>query len=107
MGKRQAGTPRSKIRAAIRQVWLRSREHAEALKRAGYTCCRCGVKQSKAKGKEVSVEVHHKVAIAKMMDEIITMIIREILQTPEDYEVLCRECHKQEHDKGLNNAESM
>ena len=62
-GKRLPNTPRSKVRAALRQLWLRSRERAAALKREKYTCQRCGVKQSKAKGKEQKVEVHHKEGI--------------------------------------------
>jgi len=58
MGKRLPYTPNSKIKAAVRSLFLRSRERAEAKKRDGYACKRCGKKQSKAKGREVSVEVH-------------------------------------------------
>ena len=44
MGKRLEYTPNSKIRQALRQLWLRSRERASALKRDKYTCQICGDK---------------------------------------------------------------
>ena len=52
---------RGRLRAALRQVWLRSPERAAALKRDNYTCQApgCNKKQSKAKGREVKVQVHH------------------------------------------------
>ena len=59
MGKRLPYTPNSKIRAALRQLYLRSREHSEALKRDKYTCQVCGAKKSKAQGREVKVHLHH------------------------------------------------
>jgi hypothetical protein len=37
MGKKLPYTPRSKVRAALRQLWLRSRERAAALKAANRT----------------------------------------------------------------------
>ena len=60
MGKRLLITPNSKIKASLRQLFLRSRERAAAIKRDGYTCQVCGAKQSRAQGREVYVEVHHK-----------------------------------------------
>ncbi len=87
-------TPRSKVRSALRQLWLRSREHSKALKNANYTCERCGVKQSKAKGKEVRVEVHHIYGID--WEYIIDEIYKEILCSPVHLEVLCEKCHKEE-----------
>ena len=87
-------TPRSRIRACLRQLWLRSRERAAAIKRDKYTCQKCGAKQSKAKGKEVKVEVHHKEGID--WDMIIDLIQANILQTPEDLETLCKHCHDKE-----------
>jgi len=95
MGIRSLFTPKGTIVAALRRMWLRSRERAKALKDAGYCCAKCGVKQSKAKGKEVAVHVHHKSGIVnwdKMVSEI-----REHLLNPDDLEVLCKECHKKEH----------
>lgn len=88
-------TPRSRVRAALRQLWLRSRERAAALKRDKYTCQICGVKQSRAKGKEVYVEVHHKQGILDW-DTIIDLVMQHILVSPDNLEVLCKECHEKE-----------
>lgn len=95
MGKRMAGTPRSKIRAALRQLWLRSRERSAALKREGYCCERCKVKQSKAKGREVDINVHHREGIK--WEDTIDYIAKNILCPPEQLEVLCVDCHDKEH----------
>lgn len=92
MGKRLPTTPRSKVRASIRQLWLRSRERAAALKREGYTCQRCGKKQSVAKGREQKIEVHHKHGICNW-ERVIDLIFAEILCDPSNLEVLCPECH--------------
>ena len=83
-------TPNSRIRAALRQLWLRSRERAERLKNDGYTCQCCGVKQSVAKGKEVKVEVHHVNGIE--WDGLIDLVRDRLLAG--ELETLCRECHK-------------
>ena len=88
-------TPKSRIRASLRQLWLRSRERANALKRDGYTCQKCGRKQSKAKGKEFKVEVHHKVGIANW-DKIIESVYKYLLCDVEHLETLCKTCHKDE-----------
>ncbi len=101
MGKRLPTTPRSKVRAAIRQLWLRSRERAAAIKRDQYTCQRCGVKQSKAKGKEQKVEVHHKDMIANW-EAVIDAIFKYILCDPIHLETLCPDCHDKEELKDLN-----
>ena len=95
MAKKLPTTPRSKVRAAIRQLWLRSRERASALKRDNYTCQTCGVKQSKAKGREQKVEVHHLDGIE--WDNIIDYIYRHVLVDPKNLETICPECHKKEH----------
>jgi len=92
MGRKLPTTPRSKVRAAIRQTFLRSRERAAAMKAAGYTCACCGVKQSKAKGREVAVEVHHRDGIGNW-EKVIDLIFEEILCRPDRLEVLCKECH--------------
>ena len=93
MPKKSLNTPRSRVRSCLRQLWLRSRERAFALKRDGYSCRMCGVKQSKAKGREVSVEVHHKEGITNW-EEVIDCIYKSILCNPEHLETLCGECHK-------------
>lgn len=97
MGKRLPNTPRSRIKAALRQLWMRSRERASALKREGYCCEKCGAKQSRAKGKEVYLEVHHRDGI--QWEEIMTYIYKFLLPSPEKLEVLCLDCHKIETDE--------
>lgn len=92
MGKRSLSTPRSKVRAALRQLFLRSRERAAAIKRDKYTCQTCGVKQSKAKGKEVSVEVHHVNGIE--WEDLISIVYEMLLCDPSKLITLCKECHK-------------
>ena len=92
MSKRLTTTPRSKVRSAIRQLWLRSRERAAALKRDGYTCQTCGKKQSKAKGREQQVVVHHLRGIE--WENIIDYIFRHVLVDPKELETICPDCHK-------------
>ena len=98
MGKRLPYTPNGQIVSALRRVWMRSRERAAALKRDGYTCQCCGKKQSKAKGKEVDVVVHHLDGInwTGKAEEI----RRDVLQTPARLQTLCVDCHDAEHKKG-------
>ena len=92
-------TPTSQIKAALRKLWLRSRERAAAIKRDGYTCQCCCVKQSKAKGREVAVEVHHIRSIR--WKEILEFIRSELLVDPSLLQTLCVECHaKEEQSKG-------
>ena len=90
IGKR---TPKYRIKSALRQLWLRSRERSEALKRDQYTCQDCGVKASKAKGEEQKVEVHHKKGILNW-EEIINKVYEQLLCDPEHLETLCPDCHK-------------
>ena len=97
MGKRLASTPKSTVRSAIRQLWLRSRERSAALKRTGNTCESCGRKQSVAKGREVKLEVHHLNGIE--WETIIDYIYRHVLCDPKHLEVLCKECHQEEHQQ--------
>ena len=97
MGRRKLNTPKSTVRSALRRLWLRSRERATALRNAKYTCARCGKKQSRAKGREVSVEVHHKSGVD--WDGLIEMVIERLLPPAEELEVLCHDCHEAEHNK--------
>ena len=92
MGKKLAYTPNSRIKSALRQLWLRSRERAAALKRDGYRCS-CGKKQSRAKGKEVYIEVHHQEGILNWSD-VYEFLRAGLLCGPEKLIVLCQECHK-------------
>ena len=102
MGKKLKSTPRSRVRAALRQLWLRSRERAAALKRDDYRCQGCGKKQSRAKGKEFKVQVHHKCGIEweYMIDQVYDHILCDI----EDLETLCETCHSktEKHESKKN-----
>jgi len=102
MGKRQPNTPRSAVKSALRRLWLRSRERQATLKRDGYCCQKCGLKQSRAKGKEVYVEVHHnKKGFDINWESVIELIYREILIDPSGLITFCQDCHDKEH-KELN-----
>ena len=98
MGKKLKHTPNNKIKAALRQLFLRSRERAQALKRDNYTCRECGRKQSRAKGKEFKVEVHHAPGIDNW-DEMYACIRKNLLCSPDEMETLCKECHENESNE--------
>jgi 5-methylcytosine-specific restriction endonuclease McrA len=87
-------TPNSQIRSALRQLWLRSRERAAAIKRDHNTCTTCGAKGSVAKGREVKIEVHHLEQIN--WERIIEYIRRHLLVDPKGLECLCKGCHAEE-----------
>ena len=93
MRKRPDITPDSQIRSALRLLWMKSRERKAALQRDKYTCVRCGAKQSKANGREVKVQEHHK--RQPRWERMYKEIREELLQTPADYETLCEKCHKE------------
>ncbi len=100
MGKRLPHTPSSQIMGAIRRLFLRSREHQAVLKRDKYSCVRCGVKKSTAKGREQKVQVHHKKAEFNNRFKELESLIRElILVPPDEMETLCPECHNKEHGR--------
>lgn len=90
-------TPRSRVRSALRTVWLRSRERAARLKQAGNCCERCGIKASKAKGREVSVQVHHRDGVSNW-EAVIDAVYRELLVDPALLEAICETCHQAEHN---------
>jgi hypothetical protein len=88
-------TPRSRIKAALRQLWLRSRERAKCLKDADYRCTECNVKQSMARGREVKLEVHHLTEIQwKELIDLVYEMLLNAKQTP-----LCKPCHAIETEK--------
>ena len=89
--KKKPTTPRSQVRSALRQLWLRSRERAAAVKRDKYTCQDCSRKQSKAKGKEFSVEVDHIAGVE--WEHLIDEVFRVLLVPPEGLATVCRPCH--------------
>lgn len=95
MGKKLPYTPASRIMSGVRRVWGHSRERLKVLKKAKYTCCQCGSKQSRAKGKEVYVEVHHLNKINR--EKIVKVIREEMLDVPQI--VLCKSCHKIETER--------
>ena len=98
MSKRLPYTPNSQIRSALRKLFLRSRERQAAIKRDGYTCQQCRRKQSKAKGREVSVEVHHLDGVTNW-DELFRVVRDFLLCDPANMETLCEKCHKEETGK--------
>lgn len=104
MGKRSPYTTNTQIKSALRRLFLRSREHAAALKRDSYTCQKCGVKKSKAKGKEVSVEVHHRSGVLNW-DEIYKCIREYLLCDSEQLETLCKECHHDNQNTPLKSKD--
>jgi predicted HNH restriction endonuclease len=93
MGKRLPHTPSSQIRSALRKLWMRSRERAAALKRDGYSCQVCGIKQSRAKGREVYVEVHHVDGVHNWA-ALIEAVRDYLLCDSSMLQTLCEECHK-------------
>ena len=97
MGKKLSTTPRSRVRSALRQVWLRSRERAAAIKREGGCCEICNQKQSKAKGRELTLEIHHREGIE--WDNILDYVYRHLLIHPDGLEVLCKKCHTDLHEE--------
>ena len=97
-------TPKSKIRQALRALFLRSREHQACLKAANRSCCKCGAKASIAKGREIKVHVHHKMGIE--WEFVFQEIYRTLIPHPEQMEVLCLACHDKEH-KGIDSPEEV
>jgi len=95
-------TTKAKIKSHLRLLWLRSTERSQAMQLAGYCCQRCGVKQSKAKGREQKVEVHHKLGVCNW-DLIAECIMDQLLCPVTELEVLCPNCHKEETDKQREN----
>ena len=102
MGKKLPNTPRSRIRSSLRQLWLRSRERAAAKKREGNCCQVCGRKETRAKGKEFIVEVHHAGGKTIPWEMIIDMIYEHILVHPDKLEALCPGCHDESHKEESN-----
>ena len=91
-------TPDAPLRSWLRRIWMKCNEKAYANKREGYCCERCNVKQSRAKGREVYIEVHHKNKEGNIQwDDIIDLIYERVLVHPDNLEILCKACHHEEH----------
>jgi 5-methylcytosine-specific restriction endonuclease McrA len=90
-------TPRSRIKGLLRQIFVTSRERADALKKTDYKCSKCGIKATSKKGCEVKLEVHHVDGIT-CWNEIIDLIENNLLciYSPNNLQPLCRECHDKE-----------
>lgn len=101
MGKRVPYTPTSIIKNHLRQLWLRSRERASALKRDNYSCTECGKKQSKAKGREVFVQVHHVDNIN--WEQVIAYIRKHLLCDKNKLKTLCDSCHNEVTERNNEN----
>ena len=71
------------------------------MKRDNYSCTHCGVKQSKAKGKEQAIECHHLDGIVEW-DKIIDYIFRHVLVSPDKLETICPICHEKETERQRN-----
>ena len=95
-GKRLPHTPSSQIRAALRKLFLYSREHRACLKNGNKTCVSCGAKGTSAKGREVDVRVHH---LHQIDWEKLFFVVREtLLCPPEKMVILCKKCHDEVHE---------
>jgi predicted HNH restriction endonuclease len=103
LSRKKPETPKSKIKDALRRLWLRSRERAAALKATGYCCAQCGAKQSKAKGREVAIEVHHIDGID--WDGVADLIRARTLPDPSRLMPLCKSCHDDIHARSVTDVE--
>lgn len=100
MSRKLPSTPRSRVKNALRQVWLRSRERAAALKSAAHRCERCGVKgraKDTRNGPAQKLEVHHRDGVPNW-ESLTDLVYRRLLCPPDRLVVLCPECHGEEHE---------
>lgn len=84
-------TDRGKIVAAIRRIFMYSRERYQALKRAKGKCEECGA--------EGPLNCHHIDPIGESWDDIINLIMERVLCPPDKLVCLCKECHAKVHGK--------
>jgi hypothetical protein len=63
---------------------------------AGNRCECCGVKASKAKGREQALEVHHREGVLNW-SEVMEAVYTYLLVHPDKLEVLCPKCHSERH----------
>ena len=79
----------------LRKCFLTSKERNHVLKEAEYRCAKCNAKQSRAKGREVKLHVHHTDGID--WTGLIALIRKRLLSGK--LEVLCERHHKERHRK--------
>lgn len=103
MKRNPSRTPSSQIRSILHRLFLRCRERSFAVKRDNYTCQVCGRKQSRARGREVSVEVHHLDGV--QWEELIQLVRDRLLVSPDRLQTLCSDCHGAAHEKGTEAGE--
>ena len=84
-------TERTKIGAALRRIFMYSRERYQAKKRANGKCEQCGA--------EEPLNCHHIDPIGESWDDIIDLIMNRILCPPEKLICLCKACHNKAHGK--------
>jgi predicted HNH restriction endonuclease len=96
VGRKQLHTPRSRVCAALRHLWLRSRERSAAIKREGNCCEACGVKGGKRDGQEIVIHAHHVDGVE--WEDILDNIYAHLLVNPERISVLCSTCHAVQHE---------
>ena len=98
--KKRTETPRGLIVTTLRKLFMWSPERNAALARDDKTCQVCGKRESKAKGKECSIQVHHIQEGDINWDRIERVIRAELLCPAEMLICLCKEHHKECHQKG-------
>ena len=91
-------TPNTQIRSCLRVLWMRSRERNEALKNTDMCCSVCGDRNSRAKGREIYIEVHHLKHVTNWA-RIFSVIREELLCDPSELTPMCKPCHKEWHEK--------
>ncbi len=98
MSRKLESTPRSRVKNALRMLWLRSKERAACVKAQHNTCQACGVKGSQARGREVKISVHH--LDGCNWDGVVDSVFRAVLHHPSRLQCLCEKCHNTKHQEG-------
>lgn len=89
-------TQRSRVKSALRKLWMMSPERNLAIKNAGRRCQVCGVKASQAAGREVVINAHHIFGID--WKELVDLVFDRLIRPSDEYEILCEKCHEKEHE---------
>ena len=90
---------RSQVRSALKRMWMVSPERRAALKASGYCCEDCGVKASKAKGREQVIEVHHK--DGANLEKVIDAVFEYLLHEHTRLSSRCPDCHNKFHPERI------